>query len=87
MDLKQLRCFSPTSNYDDPVALKILSATGRVYIAHIPDSKNVKNHWIERSDYFPAIQKQKDYLIEPPSSTDKPVSRHPALPAEHAKGG
>lgn len=30
---------------------------------------------------------KKDYSREPPSSTDKPVSRHPALPAQRTTGG
>ena len=42
---------------------------------------------IEREDYSATIQRQLDYSREPPSSTDKPVSRHPALPAKRLTDG
>jgi hypothetical protein len=33
------------------------------------------------------LQRQRVYFNEPPSSTDKPLSRHPALLAQHMMVG
>ena len=53
----------------------------------LPKSELLDVYRIERQDYVAPVQGERDYSDEPPSSTDKPLARHPALPAKHVADG
>ena len=76
--------FSPSPPFADLILQEAL--------AQLDDPAGAaKRHWIERGDCSfideLALIIEGLYFREPPSSTDKPVSRHPALRVDSLAGG
>lgn len=80
--IRSVERYPPTLRHDGSLAEPL-----RASLSASPPLLRGRIHRIERWDYFSALQRQTDYSSEPPSSTDKRISPHPALPAKRKAEG